>query len=223
MVIESKTDPKVQLEVDPTYFAQRSSLRPLEYRSHAAAGPRVGGHYRPFFSTGLVTGVAAAGALLSLRWANSERNLILLKAIVQATLTTAFGTAQETSVDLVRVNDFTAPDTGGTAIVLGNACRLAPDMQPLEAAALNVATTAALGAGAGNVEAFPFGTSILSLGNTLGASAGGVLFDAMAGQEHPAIFSANSGFRIRNLFAQGATGVVRFNFGLVLAVVPGEF
>ena len=223
-VIESKDDAKVQAAVDPTYYALRAGLRPIEYGSHAAAGPRVGGHYRCALSTGLVTGVAAGGALLSLRWTNNERQLVLLRALVGATIATAFGTAQESSVDLVKVNEFTGSDTGGTAHDLGNTCRLSPDMQPALLGDLRVATTAALGAGTGTEEARAMGACILPIGNALGASVNNqVLFDAMAGQEHPLVLGPNQGFRIRNLFAQGATGVVRFNFQLVFAVIPGLY
>jgi hypothetical protein len=219
-VVESPSNSRVLQEVDPSFAAARLSLRPLEFKQYNG---HLGGHYRAALSTGLVTGVAAGGALVSFRWTNPDRVAVLLRAIVQASLTTAFGTAQETSVDLVRVNAFTAPDTGGTAVALGNDARLSPNMGPSQVSDLRVATTAALGAGTGVAESAALGASILPLGNTLGASARDVLFDALAGQEHPLVLTPGSGFRIRNLFAQGATGVVRFNFSLLWAEVPSSY
>lgn len=219
--IESPTSSRVLAEVDPTYLALRTSLRPLDWKAHLAG--HIGGHYRRAMSTGLVTVVAGAGGLLSFRWTNSDRVAVLLKAIVQATVATAFTTAQETSVDLVRVNGFSASDSGGTAHALSNDDKLSPDMNPSQIADLRVATTAALTPGTGSEEGGAQAAAILSLGNTLGASASAVLFDAIAGAEHPLVLQASSGFRIRNLFTQGAVGVVRFNFTLVWAEIPTRY
>lgn len=218
MVVESPIDPRVQQMIDRSFAAARASLRPLEFRSDS--GELVGGHYKTSVVSGLVTGVAAGGALLSLRWKVPERLFVLLRLRVAATIGVAFGTAQETSVDLVKLSNFTVSDTGGTAITLGNACRKRLDQAPSAIDDLRVATTAALPAGTATAEAHALAASVLSLGNALGASASDVLFDAIAGQEHPLILSALEGLRVRNAFAQGATGEVRFRFVMDWAEVP---
>jgi hypothetical protein len=219
-VIESASG--TQLEVDPSFKALRASLRPLEYRP--AGQGHIGGIYRGAWSTGLVTGVAAAGPLVSVRWADADRVLVLLRAIVQATLTTAFGAAQETSVDLVRANNFKVANTGGTGVApLGASNKLSPGMGDSQIADLRVATTAALGGGTLTADEHAVAAAILALGNTAGASVSATLFDAIAGAEHPLEFLPGQGFQIRNLFAQGATGVVRFNFSLVWAEIPRPY
>ena len=219
--VEGFSNSKVGLEVDETFGAGRMSLRPIDYKQWRG---HIGGHYRMARSTGLVTGVAAAGALLSFRWNNADRAALLLRVIAHATLTTAFAAAQETSIDLVKMSAMPASDSGGTAIDLVNDNRLSHFMQRALVTDLRIADAAALGAGAGNVaEGNALAAAVFGLGNTAGASAQDVLFDAIAGQEHPIELSAGTGFRIRNLFAQGAAGVVRFTFSLVWAEVPSRF
>lgn len=221
MVLESPVDPRVQQMVDRSFAAARASLRPLEFRSES--GEVVGGHYKISFVSGLVTGVAAGGALASLRWEKADRLFVLLRLRAFATIGVAFTTAQETSLDLVKLSNFVLADTGGTSLLpLGSSCRKRLDMAPSQIADFRVATTAALGvaATAPTVDAAALSASVLSLGNALGASASDVLFDAIAGQEHPLILAALEGFRVRNAFAQGAVGEVRFRFVMDWAEVP---
>lgn len=219
-VIESPSNDRVQQEVDPTFAAARVSLRPLDIQSHAGA---VGGHYRGAWSSGLTTGVAAGGALLSLRWSDVERQLVLQRVLAAAVIDTAFTTAQEVSLDLVRVRPFSVADTGGTPIVLGDALRAGPDMRASTIADLRIATTAALTPGTGTEEAHPLGAVVLPIGNVVGAAAQAPLFELLVGAGHPLILRGGEGFRIRNRFAQGAVGVVRFTLTLELAQVPVRF
>src|SRR5688572_26177719 len=118
MVLEGFSSSKVGMEVDPTFGAGRVSLRPIDYQQFN--GSHFGGHFRVAKQTNLVTGVAAGGALLSLRWNNPDRVFVLLRADVAATLTTVFAAAQETSVDLVRVGAMPASDGGGLPVDLVN-------------------------------------------------------------------------------------------------------
>jgi len=217
MIIESPQDARIQAEVDRSTLALRVSHRPQEYAVH----DNIGGHYRIALTTGLTTILNAADAILSLRWTNQQFNFALLRLKAYASLTTAFAAAQETSLDIVRMLNFTANDSGGSAITLGAHCRktLSP-MNPSRISDLRIATTVALGAGTGTAESLAFGKVVLPLGNVLGASAEGALFEVEAGLEAPFIMSALNGFRVRIGFTQGATGVVRFTLVMDWAEIP---
>lgn len=220
MLIESPSEHATELEVDPSFAAARVSLWPTDYSN----GELVGGHYRVAPSTGLVTGAAAAGALLSLRWADANRGFALLRAIVQAVVTTpSYPSPPEFSVDLVRVKNFTVADTGGTGITLGDENRLSARMGNSQVADLRVATTGALTNGTGTAEAVAKATALLRMDNVQGSTAREVLFDAAAGVEHPFELQAGQGFRIRLKEAQGTSGVTKFHFVLVWAEVPKRF
>lgn len=219
-LIESRTNPDVSAEVDRSYSALRASLRPIEF----ATQEHMGGHYRGAWSTGLVTVVAAGGALFSARLTDPQRQVVLNTIKASAVVSTAFGTAQEVSLNLVRATNFVAPDTGGTAIVIGESCRKHRTMRPAVLSDLRIATTGALGAGAGVVEeANASDALILPIGNAAGSSANGYLWDNRAGEEHPFCLNALEGFRIRVHFTQGAAGVIRFTFTVDWTEVPLKF
>jgi hypothetical protein len=220
-VIESPNDPRILLEVDPSFGAARFSVRPIEYRTKD--GSLVGGHYRTSFSTGLTTGIAAAGALASMRWTSDNLLFVLGRLRAFAVISTAFTTGQETSVDLVKMNGFTAADSGGTDLlpaIAAGAGRKRGTMQPSRIQDLRVAGAAALGAGTGTPDGAACGAAVLNTGNVVGAAAAEELMHIGAMAEHPLTLAKNEGFRIRNLFAQGAVGVVRFTFVMDWAEVP---
>lgn len=219
-LIESRTNPDVSAEVDRSYASLRSSLRPIEF----ATQEHMGGHYRGAWSTGLVTIVAAGGALFSARLTDPQRQVVLNTIKASAVVSTAFGTAQEVSLNLVRTTNAVAADTGGTAITMGESGRKSRTMRPAVLTDLRIATTAALGAGAGVVEESENqGILVLPIGNAVGNSASGVLYDNRAGEEHPFILNALEGFRIRVHFTQGAAGVIRFTFTVDWTEVPLKF
>lgn len=216
MILENPIDPRIQAEVDPTHQGIRASLRPLDH-SHDGV---IGGHFKVAVTTGLTTIIAAADSILSLRWTNTERHLVLARIQAFANIATAFGTAQEVSLDLVKVTGFSGSDSGGTSIALGSTCRKGPGMQPSRVGDLRVATTAALTLGTGTADANPLTKTMFALPNTLGLSAESVLFDVANGNEHPVVLEANEGLRIRIGLTQGAAGVVRYTFVLDWAEVP---
>src|SRR5215471_19307473 len=112
-VIQDPQDPTIQMKVDPTYNAARMSLMPRDWSENA---PHIGCHAKASYRTGLVTGVAAAGAIFSMRWANAQFNLLLQRLSITANLQTQFTTPQEMSVDVTRVINFSVADSGGTPI-----------------------------------------------------------------------------------------------------------
>lgn len=218
-IIESPQDARVQLAIDPTFAAARVSQRPLEFRS--PDGTVIGGHFRIAVTSGLTTILNAGDAIASLRWTDAQRLFALLRLQVSATIGAAFTTAQESSVDLVKLANFTGSDTGGTAITpLGSACKKASGMANSQIADLRVSTTTALGAGTATAEGKALSQLVLPLGNALGASAGGVLLDALAGAEHPLVVGALEGVRVRIAFTQGAVGQVRWTCVMDWAELP---
>jgi len=219
-VIESPSDSRVQLQVDPTFGAARVSLRPVDVKSHGGAA---GGHYRGAWSTGLTTGIAAGGALFSLRWSDPERVLLVHRIRVAAVVDTPFTAAQEVSVDLVRVRPFSVADTGGTPVVPGEALRAASAMRPFAVGDLRMATTAALTPGTGTEEEHPLEALVLGIGNAIGSAAAGILTEVLPGAGYPIELAGGEGLRLRNRFAQGAAGVVRFTFAFEFVAVPLAF
>lgn len=223
-VIESPDNPLTQMEVDHTFSAARVSLWPHDFQR----SPHFGGHYAMSIRTGLVTAVAAAGAIFSLRWTNAQFAMILHRLSVSANIATAFGAAQELSLDMVRLINYSAADTGGTLIdpLLKTACK-DTHMAASQISSIRVATTAALTNGTATVdsavgtafseEAFPINTV------GLGSSAKIDMVQLFApGSQCPLILNANEGFRVRILQAMGATGVVVFHFNMEWAEVPNE-
>jgi hypothetical protein len=220
-VIESPTNDGVNLEIDPTFSAARVTLRPHDFKG--AGGSNIGGHYRTVATTGATTVLAAAAPIFSMRWANPDRAHILNRVNAYCTIGTAFGAAQEVSLDLVRVTNMINPDTGGTAIVLGEAGRKSrSNMQASVVADMRIAAAVALGAGAGSVEeGAPMCVRVSGgLLNVVGSMAGGPLFDFMVGHEGPIVSMRNEGFRIRNRTLMGAAGVVVWTFEFEWSEVP---
>lgn len=221
MVLENPIDPRIQAEVDRSQKALRVSVgRPLEYRTQSL----VGGHYRATFVTGLTTTLNAGDCLLSMRWANSVFRALIHKVEAYAAIRTAFGTAQELSVDLVRVGNSIAVDAGGTAITNGLTMRKSPGlgMQP-SAMQVRAASATAVTAGASSVEeanaiasgAFP------GLTNTLGLGSGFTLFEPEAGGQ-PLTLDSQEALRVRVGVTQGATGVVVYRFNVDWSEIPIE-
>lgn len=212
----------VELQVDPTFQAARASLRPLEYQ--AQGGAAQGGHFGVAAQTGLTTGIAAGGILFSFRWSDSARLAMIHKIIVSAITTTGFGTAQALDVDAVVVRGFTASDTSGTAISMSsNSGKKRSSMANSLVGDLRIANTSAIAAGTGTADTNPFAAIVIptQLATSSVAASGSLsLFQIIPGAEHGLLLSANEGFRVRVLTAQGATGVVRYTVNVDWAEIP---
>lgn len=222
MVIESPLNASIKLMVDRSHFAGRTSLRPLDHRD--TTGQIQGGHYRASFVTGLTTVLNAGDAIFALRWNDNTRNFVLNRLRVWATIATAFTTAQEISLDLIKLSAFTAPATGGTdmtANINGGTGRRSSSMAPSLITDVRVATTVALGAGTAVADALPCGFAALGgLVNVVGAMASENLYSIEPGQEYPLELTRSEGFRIRIGVTQGAVGVVRYNLLMDWVEIP---
>lgn len=190
------------------------------------------GSYRLVCSTGAVTVIAArtatAGHLLSFRWSSAVANGFIRYVGVKFTLTTAYGTPQETGCDLIMARSYSASHTGATAVDTGstvmNTGKLMTSVNTSlmgTAGLVRVGDTGALTAGTQTLDANPIG--ILSdwsgtIGDTVPRSTSGVgsgfgtLWDARGKDDPPLILAQNEGFVIRNLILMGATGVGRWDF-----------
>lgn len=210
-LIESVSNPLAKAEVDQTNQALRISLRPHEYRG--IGGTHIGGHFRRILTTGATTVLAAGAPMLSWRWTNSDRSFILNRIRAWATIGTAFTTAQEVSVDYARVTNFTAPDTAGTLIELGDDTKkMRAGMRGSLMSSLRVCTNVALTPGTGVEEPPMGGAAFAGLVNVVGAMGFAPVYDNVAGFEHPLTLSNLEGVRIRNRTVQGAVGVVVYTF-----------
>lgn len=193
------------------------------------------GSFRLVVSTGAVTTVAArtasAGHIFAWRRASTASTQLAIGYVgAKFTLTTAYGTAQETGLDMIVARAYSAAHTGATAIDMGSTVvdtgALMSGFSPTIMATadiVRVADTGALTAGTHTLDANPIG--ILSdwsgaIGATVpsgssGARAGfGTVFGrsrADGGNPDPLVLGASEGFVLRNLILMGATGVGRWD------------
>ena len=191
------------------------------------------GSYRLVCSTGAVTTIAArtatAGQLLNFRWLTATAAVAFVKYVgARFTLTTAYGTAQETGADLIIGRTFTASGTDGTAVDVGSTVANTGNLlasQPtslITANAVRVASTSAITAGTHTLDANPIGI-ISGWSGAIGdqvpvASAQsntpfGTLYDARTSRhEAPICLVTDEGLIVRNTILMGATGVGRWDF-----------
>lgn len=205
--------------IDSSHQALRASLRPHDFR--LPDGTHIGGDFSAAFVTGLTTVLAAGAALFSARWTNADRVALIQRIRYYAVLSTAFGAAQENSIDLVRVNAMSQADTGGTAIELTEACRKDRRNMSPSLMQMRIASATAVGAGAGSAEEpHPMRADNVALANTAPAFTKGILYDFVAGHESPLILTNLEGFRIRNRVVQGAAGVITYTFEIDWLELP---
>jgi len=184
-------------QLDSTFQASRVTLRPCQVTSYVSVGAQ----------TGLITTVAANGAIFSLR--NLSSNLLLVRRVgVKFVCTTAFTTAQRVDYGLMAARAFTASDTGGTAIALtGNNCKVRTSLGTLTSVDCRIATTGALTAGTKTLDTNTVAQDSGWIG-AIGASFGAAdnLLSQASG-DYPVVLAQNEGFNIMNLTLMGATGV----------------
>lgn len=194
--------------IDATFQAGRASLRPPEVLSWVSVG----------VATGSITGLAAGGAIFSLR--NLSANLLLIRRVgVGFICSTAFTTAQRVEFALQVARAFTASDTSGTAVAItGSNCKHRSSLGVLTSVDCRVAAAAVLTAGAKALDANYIGLQA----GFVGAVGAGIapaqdnLLSHNAG-DYPIILAQNEGINIINAFAMGAAGVGNAYINLELA------
>lgn len=211
--LDSPSKATIAAEVDLTNAAVRTSLRPMEHIGLAAVA---GGHYRIAAKTGAATVIAAAGSIFSMRWTDSARIMVVSRIWVGFNITTAFTTAQVVDLDLIAVRGFTASDSGGTTITIGQGNKKRTiGMNNSLVGDVRIATTAALTNGTGTADANQMGLAScgpMNANNAVGAYSPMVpLLDTALGQEYPLVIAPSEGFRIRLATTMGAVGVGNFS------------
>jgi hypothetical protein len=119
------------------------------------------GHYHISAASGLTTGIAAAGTLFSARMAGTGAaqyvRALIQRLHIQIALVTPFTAAQEVQAAAYIAYNWSAADSGGTALTLTAPEAMLNDIADVPPTmAINMATTAALTAGTRTLRANPF-------------------------------------------------------------------
>lgn len=185
-------------KIDAYFQALRTTLRPMQ----------VLGWYSVGAQSGLLTLVAAAGAIFSLR--NSGSNLLIVRRVgVGFIATTAFTTAQRVDYGLIVARAFTASDSGGTAIaVTGNNGKHRTNHAAPTSIDCRIATTLALTAGTKTLDA----NHLSQTGAWVGAAGAGLApslnnLHAHDASDFPLVLAANEGLNIQNITGMGTGGI----------------
>jgi hypothetical protein len=197
-IIQSGSAAGTALLVDPNFGAARVAVRPVDVLGWHSVG----------VATGLVTGLAAGAAVFSFR--NLSANPVLVRRVgIGFVTTTAFTAAQMVSFGLLAARNFTASDSGGTAVAFtGNNGKHRTSLGTPTSLDCRVATTAALGAGTRTLDA-----NMLAMQSGWSGAAGATIVPALNNLlshdtgDYPIVLAQNEGLVISNLTAMGAGGV----------------
>jgi hypothetical protein len=197
-IIQSGSAAGTALLVDPNFGAARVTMRPMDTLGWNSVG----------VPTGAVTGLAAGAAIFSFR--NISANPVLVRRVgVGFVTTTAFTASQLVSFGLVVARNFTASDSGGTAVTLtGSNAKHRTTLSTPTSLDCRVSTTAALTAGTRTLDA-----NNLAVAAGWSGTAGTIIVPALNNLlshdtgDYPLVLAQNEGLIIANLTAMGAAGV----------------
>jgi hypothetical protein len=209
-----------ELAVMPTFNSAAVSCRPLEYASLGQAL----GHYRVSVATGTTVSIAGAGILLSLRWPDPSRFLVLLRISMSALIPSTISTATVVDPAAYIVRGFTVDNSGGTATSFSaGKQKVRANMNASLVNSLQVATTSAIAAGTRTPDAAPFAALSMTMipdNKTLGSAAlWSDLYRTDCFEQHPVVLGCNEGIEIQEVTAGPTTGGIRFYFTLAWAEV----
>lgn len=197
-----------EAQVDPTHGAVRVCSRPIDH----VVGAVTGGHYGIAGQTGLIAaGIASAGQIFQVRWANTAKIFILKKFVVMCSTCTGFAaTALGAPLELIVGHGATANGSGGTALAptsISNKMRSTMTTTGfLDGGEIRIATTAALTAATGQtVEAAPLSSCAGADNRTLVSTQQMVLFDQSSNGSHPLCLNSGDTLVLRTN-APAATG-----------------
>jgi hypothetical protein len=171
------------------------------------------GIYRKSLISGtMAAGLAAGSEIFQFRWTDATRLCAIRRVSLDglAGSATAF-TAGFGKVDMVPARAFTVDGTGGTSGTLtGNNAKLRTSMGTSLAAAIRIASTAALTAGTKTLDTDPIAQYTFTVGVVVSAqyATQTVLLGEDVGPEHPLILATNEGFVLRATLP--ATGTWQF-------------
>lgn len=206
MAIQAQGFSGTTAEVDATFRALRVSDRPQEAIGFYSFGG----------TSGLLTGVAAAGPVFSLR--NTGSNLLVIRRVqIGFVTTTAFTTAQGLAYGLLKATSFSASDTGGTALFTAGQNKNRTSFTNITSAPdVRIASTAALTAGTRTLETVPLAVaagSSTAVGTVMPLTS---ILPHEVG-DYPFVLASNEGFIITNNIAMGAAGVINLQVNVEMA------
>ena len=215
----------IEAQVDPSYQAGRTSIRPLEFASKDLG---IGGHFRMAVTFSTTTAGPVAGApLFAMRWADPRMFYTLLNVQASAIITTVFSAATALDFDLILARSYTTNPSGGTPILLADSAQKMRSNQMSgsllgSSGAMQISAGAGITLGTCVLDTQPIGYGALMASTTTVGAAGPpiTLFDTRDLQCHPPVLKANEGFAIRNLTAFPATGVAKIGFVFSWAELP---
>lgn len=199
----------IETQIDPTFQAQRTSLRPIEFAQNNGV---VGGHYAVGTMTGLMAaGIASLAQVFQVRWADATKLFILKKLTVQCSTATGFAaTTLGAPLELIIGHGSTASGSGGTAIAPTSISqKLRSTMATsafTNAGEIRVATTAALAAATGQTLETASISACMGADNRTLVSTGIMnLFEQRDAGSHPLILNNGDSLVVRTV-SPAATG-----------------
>lgn len=164
--------------------------------------------------SGLCTGIAADGSVFQFRNAHASQACLIRRIEVAHLVTTGYTGAQEVGYYVKRANTWTVAPTGGTALTLTTTnlkLRATDPVTCLTAGDLRIATTSALTDGTVTLDAHYIGCdAVWALAATAGGAIGWNAIEFADTAQKGLLLGTNEGFVIKNLVAQGASGVGRW-------------
>lgn len=227
--IESQQNPGIVAEVDPTFRALRTSLRPLEYQSIQG---KLLGHYAAFGQTAAIA--PAANAVLGLiRWTDPTNFLAAFRIWTCVTVVTAV-TAQRTDPLVVTTTrGYTVAETTNATqlAIAGNSQKMRTNMGsslvPGNPVANNLCVASAAAGMTGGTKTNdqnPFGSAAFGAGPALAALGTGLgntdLYKVDKPYQHPEILTQQEGILLLWGPTALATGTVTVGWGIEWGEVP---
>lgn len=215
----------IEAQVDPSFQASRTNLRPLEFTGQGL----IGGHFYVSATFSNTAGGPAAGSqIFSVRWRDTRMLMVLKRIFCSAATTTAFTTAQAVDLQVIKATSFpNNPSANGTNVApsmtsqKARSATMSTSLLFANAGDVQISNGAALTAGASQVlDTQPFGYSAVLASTAVGTIGTVALYELRDFGVHPFVFGPNEGFVIQNGIALGAAGVVKFGFTLEYAEVP---
>ena len=214
----------VEQQVDPTFLASRTSIRPLEFSPQN--GPP-GGHYGIGAMTGLMAaGIASAAQVFQIRWADPTKMFILKKLSVQCSTATGFAaTTLGAPLELIVGHASTANGSSGSALAptsISNKLRQTMATTGFATSGeIRVSTTAALTAATGQtLEAAPISGCMGADNRTLVSTGQMMLFEQRDVGAHPLILNMGDTLVVRtNSPAATGTWYAYFSMEWVESVI----
>ncbi len=201
-----------QLEVDSSFFAERSRSMPIPYGTL--------GHYRASLRINSTAAQAANARLFEVR--NAGTNLVVLTRLVLRAVQTAAGTAQENSIDCFKCTTFTAVDTTNTITPAWSL------KKTTMGAGANVVVRALSPAAAGMTggtltkDASAFATLPYNVATAINTTTIWGPLDATddVNGTHPFVFAQNEGFEIENRVLNVTTYGITWYIDCSVAEIP---